>query len=99
MIPKRNWRKWWYAYGAHMLTGAISGGFTAFAVSVNEWTYAFAIALSVLCFWRQTVEYLRRNDTPGRDMGDHITGWAIAFILVYLIIKSQILENIKFSVF
>ena len=47
------------------------------------------ITLSVLT--RQTVEFLRRNDTPARDIGDHIAGmvlgvagyftWSIAFSL------------------
>ena len=41
---------------------------------------AFAL-LSILVVARQTVEFLRRNDTPGRDLGDHLTGYFLGIVL------------------
>ena len=72
-VPQRNWRKWCFAYAAHFLTGVISG----FGLGLACGGYlpgAFAGSVSLLVFTRQTVEYMRRNDTPGRDMGDHLAG-------------------------
>ena len=40
----------------------------------GEWAFAL---LPILVVARQTVEFLRQNDTPGRDLGDHITGYVV----------------------
>ena len=31
--------------------------------------------LSTMVAVRQTVEFIRRGDTPGRDLGDHLVGF------------------------
>ena len=77
-VPPRNWRKWGYAYLAHATTGAISGAGVGWAIGASEPLYFGALAVIVLSFTRQTVEYLRRGDTPGRDMGDSLTGFVCA---------------------
>lgn len=73
-VPKRNWSKWWYAYAAHVVTGITSGGGIGIAIGVNEPVWALTFLITVTVIARQTVEYLRRNDTPGRDLGDHLIG-------------------------
>ena len=72
-VPQRDWRRWGFAYAAHFATGSISG----FGLGLACGGYlpgAFAGSISLLVFTRQTVEAWRRNDTPGRDMGDHLAG-------------------------
>ena len=86
-IPARDWRRWGGAYAAHFMTGMIAGfgvGFAAGAVgSSGNAKYGFAALshlLSIRSDIRQTVESIRRNDTPGRDMGDSIAGWCIGLL-------------------
>ena len=81
-VPDRNWRKWGLAYIAHAATGALSGAGVGAALAFTEPAFALSFLLSVLVMVRQTVEYLRRYDTPGRDLGDHIVGWVAAYIVV-----------------
>ena len=76
-IPERNWRKWWLGYLAHAATGAMSGAGVGLAITTGELSYALTFTLSFHVMVRQTVEFLRRHDTPGRDLGDHITGYVV----------------------
>ena len=77
-VPKENWKKWWWAYSAHFATGAIAGAGLAYGGDVAP--YFVIIPALVVC--RQTVEFLRRNDTPGRDLAHHMTGFIIALCVV-----------------
>lgn len=86
-VPPRNWRRWGGAYAAHFMTGLIAGfgvGFAAGATPAagNPLYLAAALSqlLSIRSDLRQTVESIRRNDTPGRDMGDSIAGWCIGLL-------------------
>ena len=84
-IPARDWGRWWLAYAAHGGTGALA----MLLILSGQPVAGCLVTLAVLT--RQTVEFLRRNDTPARDIGDHITGmvlgaagyvaWGIAFSL------------------
>ena len=77
-LPGRDWERWGVAYIAHALTGFISSCGTIIAIDQLEIALVIPfVALSALVCWRQYVEFLRRNDTPGRDLGDHIVGYGI----------------------
>ena len=89
-VPPRNWKKWAIAYIAHGLTGAMSGAGVGFAVGIGDPVYALTFLVSVLVCTRQTLEYLRRNDTPGRDLGDHLTGFALTLALTTLAITMEV---------
>ena len=80
-VPARNWGKWWYAYIAHFATGAISGAGVGAAISTGNPIYALAFLVSVLVQVRQTIEFLRRFDTPGVDLGDHLAGFVCAGLI------------------
>ena len=84
MVPARNWVKWGYAYAAHAFTGLISGGGIGLAMATGDPVWALSYLVTVTVMVRQTVEYLRRHDTPGRDIGDHliglVAGIGIAFV-------------------
>ena len=89
-LPSRNWRKWGVAYVAHAATGffSSSGSIISLDQGLIYLTPAF-IQLSLLVCWRQYVEFLRRNDTPGRDLGDHIIGFG-AGIAAGMLVSSLI---------
>ena len=77
-LPERDWGKWGVAYLAHGATGAVASAGSI--ISIVEGPFLLFLPflfLSGLVCWRQYVEYLRRNDTPGRDLGDHIVGYGI----------------------
>ena len=79
-VPQRDWRRWGFAYAAHFATGVISGAGVGAAVAGAPGLTALSATISGLVMTRQTVEWLRRNDTPGRDMGDHIAGYLVGFL-------------------
>ena len=89
-LPPRDWGEYGWCYLAHGATGAISGAglgvaiVGAILVSPVYLAAAFAALTSLLVFWRQTTEFIRRNDTPGRDMGDHIVGWCVGLLAACL---------------
>ena len=77
-LPERNWRRWWWAYGLHGATGCIAAGGTTIAVSHGEVALAAPFLwLSAMVLWRQYLGFLRKNDTPGRDVGDHMIGFVL----------------------
>lgn len=81
-VPPRDWARWWWAYLLHALTGfvASTGMLVAPAYFGDPSIVPFAM-LPVLVAARQTIEFLRRWDTPGRDMGDHLTGFVIGLFI------------------
>ena len=44
--------------------------------------------LPLLVVSRQTIEFLRRWDTPGRGMGDHLTGFVIGLLVGLIVAKA-----------
>ena len=80
-VPDREKRyyKWYFV---HALTGFIGGfGMVVTPVHFEEATLVLPFAmLPGMVAIRQTVEFLRRNDTPGRDLGDHLTGFVIGLV-------------------
>ena len=79
-VPPRNWRRWGFAYFAHAATGAIAGAGVGFAVGAGYWPATLTHLLAIRSDWRQYVEFLRREDTPGRDMGDSIAGYCCGLL-------------------
>ena len=43
--------------------------------------------LPMLVTARQIVEFVRRRDTPGRDLGDHLTGYVGGLFVGLLAVK------------
>ena len=71
----REWRKYGAWYLVHMFTGAVAAaGMIVSATSEPIGIVPFA-GVTGLVMVRQTVEFLKRRDTPGRDLGDHLTGY------------------------
>ena len=83
-LPDMDWETWWYAYIAHALTGVITGLGVIFGGDVAP----YFMSIPVLVVARQTLEFLRRNDTPGRDLGQHMGGLftVLALYVVYRIV-------------
>lgn len=86
-VPPRDWRSYGLCYAVHFLTGMIAGAGVGYAIGgvvAHQSPYLLAPALTqLLAFrtdWRQTVEFLRRFDTPGRDMGDSIAGYCFGLL-------------------
>ena len=90
-LQKLDFKKWWYAYIAHGLMGFIcSAGTLTFALGLTWFGAEFPqVPLAIVafapvtfyCFFRQTVEFMRRNDTPGRDMEHHLIGYVVGLLL------------------
>ena len=58
-----------------MFTGAVAAtGMIVSAASEPIGIVPFA-GVTGLVMVRQTVEFLKRRDTPGRDLGDHLIGY------------------------
>ena len=75
-VKARNWEEHWVGYLTHWATGFIAAtGMLTIPVWQHEPVlFVPFLTLSFLVATRQTVEFLRRGDTPGRDIGDHIRG-------------------------
>ena len=87
-LEARDWEKHALPYIVHFMTGLIaSTGMMLVTVwqGKPELVVPF-FGLSLLVISRQTVEFLRRGDTPGRDLGDHIRGFAIGLVLSVIVI-------------
>ena len=78
-IPKRNWHKWGVAYVSHMTTGAIAQCGAVLGAALIDPFLLTAVAIHLLVIARQGLEFMRRNDTPGRDLMDHIIGAVIGW--------------------
>ena len=80
-LQPENWRRWWFAYLAHMVTGAIAAaGMLIAPVELHELAWLPFALLTLMVWVRQTVEFLRRNDTPGRDLQHHMMGYVAGLI-------------------
>ena len=79
-LPSVDWRQWWYAYIAHFLTGALAG----LGVTYGGEAAVYFVVIPALVVARQTLEFLRRNDTPGRDLGQHIAGFCVGIGIPFL---------------
>ena len=44
--------------------------------------------LPMLVTARQIVEFVRRRDTPGRDLGDHLTGYVMGLFVGLAMVKA-----------
>lgn len=77
-IPPRDWARWWWAYLLHALTGLVaSSGMLVAPVHYGDLSIVPFAMLPVLVAVRQALEFARRGDTPGRDLGDHLVGFVV----------------------
>ena len=75
-VQPRDWKKYGVAYVAHGVTGfAASFGMIVAGSHFGWFVFIPFLLLTVEVLYRQTIEYLRRHDTPGRDLQDHLTGY------------------------
>ncbi len=81
-LPGRSLREWWWAYLLHGGTGFVAAfGMIVAPLATGEAVLVIPFAgLSAMVGLRQTVEFIRRGDTPGRDLGDHLTGFVFGLI-------------------
>ena len=77
-IPKRNWKRYGFAYIAHGLQGLACGYLLKRKPRIS-------LVGTGLYFGYQTLEFLRRRDTPGRDTQDFGIGWGIGVIACELL--------------
>ena len=70
-IPPRNWKRWGLAYASHWLVGAVLGVLIAGLAPVVG---CAGLAIILVYQW---VEFLRRGDTPARDILDYGVGFAV----------------------
>lgn len=87
-VPPRDWSRWWWAYAAHWCTGFVAAcGMLVAPVLAGHLAIVPFAMLPVLVSVRQIVEFLRRWDTPGRDLGDHLTGFVAGLFVGLLAVK------------
>ena len=99
-VPKENWKKWWVAYISHMGTGAIASiGILLSPKYLHPLAILAFILLPVLVVCRQTLEFLRRNDTPGRDLKHHLMGYTLGIAIGVIIIRKIYLGGIIVDLF
>ena len=90
-VPPRDHEKWGVAYWAHRATGfiAAAGMMTIPTFTGNiALVVPFGLLTFVVCV-RQTVEFMRRRDTPGRDLEDHIYGFIAGLALGLILVGSS----------
>ena len=75
-IPPRNWRKHGVFYVAH----AASGALVAIGIMFGGPIRTLALAWLAIRLVYQWLEFERRGDTPGRDVGDISVGFAAAVV-------------------
>ena len=81
LIPPRDWRRYWWAYLLH----GLSGGLAAVGILMGGVWRTFAlVGLAVEMFY-QLVEFLRRGDTPARDVKDVKLGYYFTIGAIILI--------------
>ena len=94
-LQPENWRRWWFAYLAHMATGAIAAAGMLIAPVELHPVASLPFALLTLMVWvRQTVEFIRRNDTPGRDLQHHMMGYLVGLAVGWAYLASHFTEVI-----
>lgn len=87
-IPKPDWGVWWKEYLTKYVCGFICGGGAVYAT--DRFGFEYAVVFLILPFIhvsRQALEFMRRNDTPGRDLEYFVTGMYLGIIssVLYLI--------------
>ena len=94
-LQPENWRRWWFAYLAHMATGAIAAAGMLIAPVELHPVASLPFALLTLMVWvRQTVEFIRRNDTPGRDLQHHMMGYVAGLVVGWAYLAPHLTEVI-----
>ena len=88
-VPPRDWKRWGFAYAAHFTTGVISGLGPVLGALLGQPTLTASIILTAAVCARQGLEWGRRNDTPGRDIGDHIIGLALTLAVGFVAVYSK----------
>ena len=83
-VPPVNVRRWWYGYLAHTLEGALTA--VAMVAGPALWP-SLAVPLLVagaLLFtgsiFAQYLGFLRKNDTPGRDVHHILLGYCLGLL-------------------
>lgn len=89
-VPPRD-RKHAVPYMVHRGTGAFASLGMAIAPSWGEWhlVVPFAMIPVIVCS-RQAIEFLRRGDTPGRDLEDHLTGFCVGLIVAAILLAANV---------
>ena len=92
-VPEENWKKWGYAYIAHMATGFIAAlGMMTVPFYFDAWYLVIPFAgLTILSMTRQTIEFLRQNDTPGRDFQHIMMGYVPGLLLGVALLATVII--------
>lgn len=82
MIPPRDWRRWWYGYIGHFLLGVLTA-----VMLITDWTMTgLGFLLAYVAY--QGFSYLRKKDTPGRDVGDFMAGLIPAAVAGWLYLEA-----------
>ena len=80
-LAPENWRRWWFAHLSHMATGMIAAaGMLIAPVELHQLAWIPFALLTLMVWVRQMVEFLRRNDTPGRDLQHHMMGYVAGLL-------------------
>ena len=80
-MPPEDWREHGVSYVAYMATGVIAAaGMLIAPVELHQLAWMPFALLTLMVWVRQTVEFLRRNDTPGRDLQHHMMGYVAGLI-------------------
>ena len=83
-VPPLNLRRWWYGYLGHALEGALAAG--AMVAGPVLWPSlpaplfgagALLFAGSIAAQW---MGFLRKNDTPGRDVHHVLLGYCVGLL-------------------
>lgn len=90
-VPKVDFRKWWYGYLGHGLEGAIAA--VTMVVGPFLWpgigaylfgTGALLFGGSIIAQW---LGFLRKNDTPGRDVHHIIIGFILGLLASGIVLE------------
>ena len=92
-IPPRDWKRWGLAYAAHFTTGLLSGAGLVLTALGAPAVIAATLAVTAAVCARQGLEWGRRNDTPGRDVGDHLIGLALMVSAAVVIAAVKLVQS------
>ena len=77
-LPRARFVDYLFNYPAHVVVGFLAGaGMLLGGEFIGVWI-PFALLLGLVIV-RQTVEFVRRNDTPGRDLGQTMAGLILGY--------------------
>ena len=79
-LPLEDWKKHWKDYLSHGGTGVIAAAGMLIAPLYFPFPELVFIAFGMVTpavYARQYIEFLRRNDTPGRDLKHHLMGYVL----------------------